>query len=155
MQNQEWIEMFRVIPPDQHNQVVLVLQNGSELAIDTFFRFEPHFLVARGRVAGTVDENRAFFVPYNQMLYYRIERVMKLEELEEFFPEGPDQSPAAPVTSEGSAVAAAPVPAPPVPTDSAAARNALLERIRAARATQAPVNRHPSQHSETDRSAHR
>lgn len=148
MQNQEWIDMFRVIPEEHHNEVVLVLQNGSELAIDTFFRFEPNFIVARGRVAGTTDENRAFFVPYNQMLYYRIERVMKIEELEEFFNTRPSQP--ANGTANGAAGATipstvTPVPAPAVPLDAAATRNALLERIRVARAGQNMPASSPSQ----------
>lgn len=144
MDNQEWIEMFRVIPAEQHNQVVVVLQNGSELSIDTFFRFEPNFLVARGRVAGTIDENRAFFVPYNQMLYYRIERIMKIEELDEFF--SGRAEPAAPATTADpvASPAAAVVTVPPV-IDPNATRNALLERIKAARASQAPVVKQVSQ----------
>lgn len=137
MLNEEWIEMFRVLPLEIHNQIVVVLQNGSELSIDTFFRFEPKFLVARGRVAGTTDENRAFFVPYNQMLYYRIERIMKLDELEEIFL---NRTEAVPETESVSAVAAVAAVtngvAPAV--DPTATRNALLERIRAARAGQAP-----------------
>src|SRR5438445_12267293 len=109
MQNQDWIEMFQVIPKEQHNQVVVVLQNGSEIAIDTFFRFEPHFVVARGRVAGTLDEARAFFVPYNQMLYYRLERKMKLDELQQFFDDRPETTPS-PVEAS---VPIAPVLVPP------------------------------------------
>ena len=151
MQNQDWIEMFRVIPPEQHNQIVVVLQNGSELAIDTFFRFEPHFMVARGRVAGTLDENRAFFVPYNQMLYYRIERTMRLEELETIFagraettPPSPETNGTPPAAAVAATVVPAPVPAPAAPADPNAARNALLERIRAARATQSPTVKQPS-----------
>ena len=151
MQNQEWIEMFRVLPSEMHNQIVLVLQNGSEVSIDTFFRFEPSFLVARGRVAGTLDEARAFFVPYQQMLYYRIERIMRLEEMEKIF-DGRTQFP--PVAEVAEAPAALPVVGTPGPVapgvpplDPGATRNALLERIRAARATQAPTIRHASEHS--------
>jgi hypothetical protein len=137
MLNQEWIDMFRVIPPEHHNQIVVVLQNGSEISIDTFFRFEPNFLLARGRVSGTTDENRAFFVPYNQMLYFRIERIMKLEELEEFLI---NRTEAAPEAEQAPVV---PIPAPSANGGSSAVdpnstRNALLERIRAARATQGP-----------------
>lgn len=143
MNNLDWIEMFRVIPPEQQGQIVIVLQNGTELTIDTFFRFEPHFLVARGRVAGTLEENRAFFIPYNQMLYYRLERSIKLEELEQIFGGRPEQIPAVteviapPVVAS---IAAATVPAPMV-GEQTATRNALLERIRAARATQSPNGR--------------
>src|SRR5262245_8464673 len=83
MTNQEWIEMLRVIPADDQNQLVLVLQNGCEVSIDTLYRFEPNFLVTRGRVGGTTDEGRGFFIPYDQMLYFRIERVTNLAELKD------------------------------------------------------------------------
>jgi hypothetical protein len=146
MLNEEWIEMFRVLPPEIHNQIVVVLQNGSELSIDTFFRFEPKFLVARGRVAGTTDENRAFFVPYNQMLYYRIERIMKLEELEEIFlnrSETPPETELMPVPAVAAVAAITNGVASAV--DPTATRNALLERIRAARAGQAPQKSNQTQ----------
>jgi hypothetical protein len=140
MLSQEWIEMFRVLPEEMRSNIVVVLQNGSELSIDTFFRFEPNFLVARGRVAGTLDENRAFFIPYNQMLYYRLDRNIKLEELEEIF-----------LNRTEAALEAEPAPTIPIPApvpsgngssqsiDPNSTRNALLERIRAARATQGPA----------------
>ncbi len=134
MTNQEWIDMFRVIPTEQHNQMVLVLQNGSEIAIDTLFRFEPNFLVLRGRVAGSTDEGRGFFIPYNQMLYYRIERVIKLEELESIFsnPSAPDKS----ITPAPNPVSITSSPAAAAITELNSTRSTLLERIRAARATQ-------------------
>jgi hypothetical protein len=146
MTNQEWIEMFRLIPDEEQNQLVLVLLNGSEISVDVLFRYEPNFLVLRGRVAGTTDEGRAFFVPYDQMLYYRIERVVNVAELRE-------------IVCKGRAISDVVVPAvqapaseSPVPTvapstngtavgDAAATRNALLDRIRAARATQSSVSK--------------
>lgn len=138
MLNEEWIEMFRVLPPEIHNQIVVVLQNGSELSIDTFFRFEPKFLVARGRVAGTTDENRAFFIPYNQMLYYRIERIMKLEELEEIFLNRTEAAPETESVPAVASIAAITTNGVSSAVDPTSTRNALLERIRAARAGQAP-----------------
>jgi hypothetical protein len=148
MTNQEWIDMLRVIPEDDQNTLVLVLQNGSEISVDTLFRFESKFLILRGRVGGTTDEGRAFFVPYDQMLYFRIERITNLAELREMLNTVPGI--AAPLVPE-TATLASPVPEPPVPpaappvTDATASRNALLDRIRAARAT------HVASHRQTTR----
>jgi hypothetical protein len=145
MTNQEWIDMLRVIPEDLQNALVLVLQNGSEISVDTLFRFESKFLILRGRVGGTTDEGRAFFVPYDQMLYFRIERVTNLAELRDMLTISAGL--AAALVPE-TATLAAPVPEPPPPpaapavTDATANRNALLDRIRAARATQVASNRH-------------
>jgi len=159
MENRDWIEMFRVIPEAQHNQLVLVLLNGSEISLDTLFRFESNYVVARGRVGGTTDENRAFFIPYQQMLYYRLERIVKLEELTDIY-EGQPPAVAAPDVTETPLAAPAPSPTavnplvpvtapanngtPAAPVDPNATRNALLERIRAARATQLSGDRQKS-----------
>ena len=142
MTNQEWIDMLQVLPLEQQNQIVLVLKNQSEVAVDTLFRFERNFLVLRGRVAGTTDEGRAFFIPFDQMVYFRIERVVNLTELDSIFL-GHTARSTGPVPE---AIPAVPTPIPipiPVsveptapPTDATATRNALLDRIRAARATQ-------------------
>src|SRR5262249_50500543 len=72
MTNQEWIDMLKVIPEEDQNTLVVVLQNGAEVNIDTFIRFESNYVIIRGRVGGTTDEGRAFFIPYDQMLYFRI-----------------------------------------------------------------------------------
>lgn len=143
MNNLEWIEMLRVIPIEQQNELVLVLKNGSEIAVDTFFRFEPNFLVLRGRVGGTTDEGRGFFVPYEQMLYYRIERVVNIAHLGDIMGEeaaklepipapAPTPTPAVVPNVVPEKVEAVPAPV----TDATATRNAILDRIRAARVTQ-------------------
>jgi hypothetical protein len=145
MTNEQWIEMLRVIPEDEHHTLVLVLQNGSEISVDTLFRFDPFFLVLRGRQGGTTDEGRAFFVPYDQMLYFRIERVTKLADLQVILENRLIQSiaptaPPAPVSPAPIPVSASPTPLPggtPVSLDPSATRNALLDRIRAAKASHA------------------
>lgn len=138
MTNADWIEMLRVIPEEDQNQLVLVLQNGCEVSIDTLYRHEPNFLVARGRVGGTTDEGRAFFIPYDQMLYFRIERITNLAELKDIMDGRAPRKPAEGETPiEGlQPIVATPVVSPAAPLDGSAARNALLDRIRAARATQ-------------------
>jgi hypothetical protein len=151
MQNTEWIDMLRVIPEEVHNQIVLVLNNRSEVAVDTFFRFESNFLVLRGRVAGTTDEARAFFIPYDQMVYYRIERVVNLIELQAIFDGLPQRSVAAqpeansttqelPSIPVDQSASQAPTTNGTPLTDATATRNALLDRIRAARTTQSVSN---------------
>ena len=146
MTNQEWIDMLRVIPEEDQNALVLVLQNGCEISVDTLFRFEPNFLILRGRVGGTTYEGRAFFVPFDQMLYFRIERVTVLAELREMVSASPGLA-AAYVPETAALASAVPEPPPVAPsapsvTDATANRNALLDRIRAARATQVASNRH-------------
>ena len=74
--------MLRLIPEAEHSKLVIVLQNGTELCVDTHRSVRAIVPVLRGRMAGQMDEARGFFVPYDQMLCLRLDRVMKVEELE-------------------------------------------------------------------------
>jgi hypothetical protein len=131
MTNLEWMEVFRGIPEAEHNKLVIVLQNGAEVTIDTLFRFETTFMLIRGRLGGTIEEARAFFVPYDQMLYVRLERIVKLEELDSLV------SSSTPI-AQATAPSATPVQAPVTPASSsslaAGASRKLIDKIRANRA---------------------
>lgn len=143
MINQEWIDMFRVIPEENQNTIVIVLQNGAEINVDVMFRFEPNFMVIRGRVGGQTEEGRAFFIPYDQMLYFRIERVTNIAELRDIMDGSALRKAIPPVeTPEEPLLPSAAIPGV---TDATANRNALLDRIRAARATQVATRRNASQ----------
>jgi len=152
MTNQNWIDMLSVFPEEEHNSLVIVLQNGCEINVDILFRIEPNFVVMRGRVGGQTEEGRGFFIPYSQMLYFRLERVTNISELREIMDGSSYRrtQPVAelPISEPVAAVPVAPatpvVPLPPgapAVTDATANRNALLDRIRAARTTQSGGNR--------------
>lgn len=148
MRRDDCVEMFKRIPETSHAQVNVVTRVPSVIAVDVVVRFEPTYLVVRGREGGSTDEGRAFFLPYDEIAYLRIERVVRLGELKKMY--GEDGF----VDAEdklGQAPAAAAVPAPPpgpggdtpppgpsplpLPTDPAAiAKQNLLDRIRATRA---------------------
>ena len=131
MTSDEWINTLQLIPEGEHSKLVVVLVNGTELCVDAIVRYEPEFLVIRGRQGGQVEEGRGFFVPYRQLLCLRLDRIVKVEELNQFFGnDGLAAARPAPVAPE----AAEPVA---VPTDPAIASKLLLERIRAVRASSA------------------
>lgn len=134
MTSDEWIDMLRLVPEAEHGKLVIVLRNGTELCIDTIVRYEPAFLVIRGRQGGTIEEARGFFVPYEQMLCLRLDRIVKVEELNGFF--GTEAAAEAPAPKRDSGRFT--LPTPTAPTDPAAASKLLLERIRVARANSAP-----------------
>lgn len=159
MQNNEWISLFRQLPQDIHNQIVLVLNNRTEISIEALFRIEPAYLLIRGRLGGTTDGGMPFVVPYDQLSAIYLYRQIKESEVEEVF--GPPRSALA-KSSNGTAsksqlsspaptVAAPPTAAAPSavtampsfgrPTEATAvARNNLLERLRAARQAAMPPN---------------
>jgi len=132
MSSDEWINTLQLIPQVEHGKMVIVLQNGTELCVDTIVRYEPDFLVMRGRQGGQIEEGRGFFVPYDHFLCLRLDRMIKVDELQEFF--GRDELAAvAPLPIEPESAQ----PAQAVPSDPAIASRLLLERIRAVRASSA------------------
>jgi hypothetical protein len=136
MRREDCLDIFQRLPEQLHGCVHLVLRNQFTVAVDTVARFEPHYLVLRGRETGSTDEGRGFFIPYDEIAYLRIERTVKVGELKRFYGETSyvdkdDQLDGADAAT--SAATNAPVVPGPIltPGDPAAiARQNLLERLR-------------------------
>ncbi|MCE9563772.1 MAG: hypothetical protein K8U57_17155 [Planctomycetes bacterium] len=133
------------IPEDYHPQVNFCLRNGMVLSMDAVARFEENYVVFRGREGGTSDDGRAFFVPYEEVTYIRIERVVRMGELKKMYGESgyvdaEDRlsTPAASTAETPAGTKAPPATPAPVgggPSDPATiARQNLLKRIQQARA---------------------
>lgn len=128
-------QMFKRIPEADHPKVCVVLAGGQTVNVDLVFRMDDHLLTIRGREAGSNDEGRAFFLPYDQISFLKIERTVMIAELEAIFGMAPKKiapppgsSPVEPAKSQ------AVTPMPAAPTDPAGiARANLLARIQAAR----------------------
>ncbi len=98
MQNREWIDLFRLIPEDQHNTLVLTSKTGVNLGIDIILRTEPSYLVFRGRALGQTEDGRVFFLPYQQIDFLQFNRQVKEVEIKALYgesPEGEETRPAA------------------------------------------------------------
>src|SRR5437588_1493229 len=85
MTNSDWIELFQLIPPEQHNTLLLVTQSGVNLGIELVIRTEPTYLVFRGRVCGNTDEGRVFFLPYSHIDYVNINRNVKEQDIKDMY----------------------------------------------------------------------
>ena len=141
MQREDCVAMFERIPEKDHSYVVVVMKNQFNLTVDQIAKFEKVFMAFRGREGGTTDEGRSFFVPYEEIAYLRIERVVKLSELKAMFGDTghidsedrlaqPEQE-KKPASLTDTPL---PLPLPVAPTDPASiAKQNLLDRIRAAR----------------------
>lgn len=115
-------------------KTVLSLRYGAAITIDAVARRETDYLVIRGRENGTTDEGRAFFVPYEDILYVKIDRVIKVEELKRMYGEKVAVPVEADAEGKADEKAIANTPAPTTVMDPAAiAKQNLLARIRAAR----------------------
>jgi hypothetical protein len=133
------------IPEESHPQVNLCLRNGMVISMESVARFEDGFLVCRGREGGTSDEGRAFFIPYDEITYIRIERIVRMGELKKMFGEtgyldaedrlsGNVPSEKAPDGTQAPAPTPAPVGVSVGGDPASIAKQNLLNRIRAARA---------------------
>jgi hypothetical protein len=149
MRREDCEEMFKRIPEEMHPQVNLILRNSFVVSVDMIARYEATYLVLRGREGGTSDDGRAFFVPYEEISYIRIERVVRMGELKRMYGETgyvDSEDRLATVVKEAAPEATAakpldnptpqPTPTPIVMSDPASiAKQNLLDRIRAARAS--------------------
>lgn len=150
MRREECVELFKRIPEVYHPQVNFILRNQAVLSVDQVARFEPIYIVFRGREGGTTDEGRAFFVPYEEIAYVRLERAVRLGELKLMYGEtgyvdAEDRLSTPDPKEQSDTPAKLPVDAQtPPPTVSAntgpqdpasIAKQNLLDRIRATRAS--------------------
>jgi hypothetical protein len=147
MRREDCVDMFKRIPEEMLPQVNLILANGFSLTVESVARFEPTYVVFRGREGGTSDEGRAFFVPYEEISYMRVEREVRMGEIKKMYGETGfidkgdllttvDQEKLT-ETSKPSANTQTPAPTPtPVGVNDpgSIAKQNLLDRIRATRA---------------------
>src|SRR5437868_6164920 len=122
MQNRAWIKLLQRIPPDRQDGLVLMTNTGVEISIQMIFRQEEDYLVLRGRMAGTTDSGRVFFIPYDQITYLGIVKELKEVEVHALLGGAPALAPSvqrilntpSPVHAEAEA-APEPDAAPPEP----------------------------------------
>jgi hypothetical protein len=146
MRREDCLDVFQRLPQHLHSSVHLVLRNQFVISVDVVARFEPHYIVLRGREGGSTDEGRGFFIPYDEIAYLRIERTVKVGELKSYYGETgyvdqddlmatlADESSSANGKTEVPGKGTAAPPASPAGNPGAVARHNLLERIRTTRA---------------------
>jgi hypothetical protein len=144
MQSSAWVALLRHIPDEQHNQLVLVTSPGTEICVQGLLRIDAEFVALKGRLAGSQEGGKLFFVPYVQIVYLGFQNPLKDSEFHEMFgglhcPEAAEQEPAPPVAPSASVPEAAPG-APPGSGSGVrpAIRSTVLERFRARTSTYQP-----------------
>jgi hypothetical protein len=152
MQSDSWIALLERIPPDHYDNLMLVTNNGLEMAILNLLRIEEDYLVLRARMSGT-DTGRILFMPYDRITYLGFQRNFKEADLRAMYgedmpdpipatdpaPEPVPQPTAPPAPGDAAAPPPPPTPAPPVPTPPPTRsrrlplpdKNIMLERMRA------------------------
>ncbi len=131
MRRADVVDLIHRLPDQELARVHLVLRAGMNVCIDVVLRLEEHYAVFRGREAGNQDEGRLFFLPFDEIVYAKLERMVRATEVEEWYKDLPKLAKKA---GEEDAALHPEVPPLAVQLDPAEiARNNLLERIRAAR----------------------
>ena len=64
MQESLWSTLLRRIPPAKHDILIVVTAAGVELMIKKIIRLDEDFVILRGRLAGSSDQNRIVILPY-------------------------------------------------------------------------------------------
>jgi hypothetical protein len=136
MRSATWVKLFRHIPPADQDKLMLVTTGGVEIAIQCFLRLDAECLALRGRLAGSTDAGRVFFVPYSHIDYFGFQQPVKESEFHDLF--GSLELPEAAVLAEPAPAAADPAaPAPPngkpgsSPRNPLAIKSTVLEKFRA------------------------
>src|SRR5262245_8537336 len=83
--NDIWIALFRKLPGDLQDALALGLTTGAEIITQRIIKLESEFMVTRGRLAGTTDPGRLLMIPYAQLTYVSITRVLTETEIEQLF----------------------------------------------------------------------
>ena len=75
MQNIAWVKFLRHLPPALQDGLAVKTLGGTEVSISTILRIDHEFFAFKGRLSGTQDTGRVFFIPYFQIdhLYYQKE----------------------------------------------------------------------------------
>ena len=64
MQAELWKALLRRVPPEQIDNLMLMTAQGTEINVQALLRMEEHWMVLRGRLAGSNDGGRVFCLPY-------------------------------------------------------------------------------------------
>ena len=156
MHSSSWVNLIQRIPMEHHNILFVVTSGGVEISVQCVLRMEQDFVVIHGRLAGTTDNGRIFFIPYEQVDFIGIQKELKASQFDAMYGgitilPGTDKAAAlaaakqqeesvASETSSGTSVMPAvsvstadPIPEPPKtdPKLSLPRKSGLLQRLRA------------------------
>jgi hypothetical protein len=145
MQGNTWKDILTRIPKNLHNILMLVTSVGVEIAVQSFVRMEEEYLVIRGRLAGTNEAGRVFFVPYEEINHLGFYKELKESQIRAIYGEPePIEEEAQPLpfaeapngTAAGNGEAAktdAAAESSTKPGAGSADKRTLIERLRARR----------------------
>jgi hypothetical protein len=127
MQSDLWSWLFRRVPAEQHNQLTIVTGSGIEIAVQVLLRVEPELVAIKGRLAGSQEAGRVFFIPFANIDYFGFQRDVKEAEFDAMFGTGPLTA-ACGSTGSGIRPAVAPPPVASEPQHDASPTSAASQK---------------------------
>lgn len=101
--NDAWIALFRRIPANVQETLLIGLASGAEILIQKILKLDTEFMILRGRMAGTQD-NRVMMLPYDKMVLIAVTQLLKDSEVDAIFGQGAPvaaaEMPVLPATAE-------------------------------------------------------
>ncbi len=85
MPSAAWARLLRLVPPKDQDNLMLLTSNRTEFAVQAILRLDPDFLIIKGRLAGSQDQGRVFFIPYEQIDHIGFYRAVKDVEFNQMF----------------------------------------------------------------------
>ena len=139
MHDSAWMKLLRHIPASEQSKLMLVTTCGTEITIQCILRIDPECMALRGRLAGSTDAGRVFFVPYSHIDYFGFQQPLKEAEFHELFSslealsgESAEEAPSTSPNTAPNPAAQSLVPADPTPPRGPSViKSAVLEKFRA------------------------
>jgi len=85
MEGNAWCILLQQIPVEQQNKMMVVTAAGTEISLQAILQTYPGFVALKGRLSGSQDAGRVFFLPYKNIDYLGFQREVKDEEFFEMF----------------------------------------------------------------------
>src|SRR4051812_37494872 len=82
MQGAAWIALFRRIPAEQHDSLLLMTATGNEIVLQRLLRLERDFLVGIGRLSGSTEHGKMLVIPYDKLTYVGFNKRLTEPEIE-------------------------------------------------------------------------
>ena len=80
-----WERLLRTLPATEQDGLMLMTNTRTEIAVQSILRLDSDFLIIKGRLAGSQDAGRVFFIPYAHIDHIGFYRAVKDSEFDVMF----------------------------------------------------------------------
>jgi hypothetical protein len=87
MESSSWSALLQRLPLDQHEKLMMVTSGGTEMAIQRILFIQGDCLIIKGRLSGSQDTGRVFFIPYSHIDYLGFQTAVLESDIRNWFGE--------------------------------------------------------------------